>query len=209
MEKFLLVIILGIVLLSGYWLYSGQQEMTGTHTLISLPKEIEIVHQGYKSRYEHKGIPIEFSENSIKYKEKKDIEDIKAALTLIKDKSPEDYRMVETYVDEITIIIVVMYGGTGGQYTRGTKDIDVMLQIINPKCVNCDLTSEDYERLAGVIVHEACHSMRYNTGVGSALGLDENISREAIEEEACIGMGNDFLERIRSEHRQEPYSAEE
>ena len=182
---------------------------TGYQSITEPQHRFEIVNQGYNSRYEHKGIPIEFSEDMIENKEKKDIADIKTALKLIEDNSPDDYRMLERYVDKITIVPVVMYDNMAGEYNPGTKSINILVQIINPKCVYCDLDSEGYEELAGRILHEACHSMRYHESMESALRYGDNISYKIIEEEACIGMENDFLERIGSEYRQAPYSASE
>jgi len=203
MNKFFIIALCIIITLPLYWIWSENIGPIDIAPLDLESERIEIMHQGYKSRYEHKGIPIEFSEDHRKYKEEKDREAIVQALKLIKENSPEDYQIVKRYVEKINIIPLLMYEHAAGEYIHGTKDIDIMMPIAHSGCFNCDHGIEDYERIAGTIVHEACHSMRYHTGEESALKYSENISYTVVEEKFCTKMQNGFLEKVGSNYIRE------
>lgn len=93
------------------------------------------------------------------------------ALELAETQSPDDYALIDAYVERIEVAgptSLGLFGGRNvGSYTPswGGKIIRLMRGFDCPAhCTSDGWTGRDLF-LASILVHEACHSMQYHTGI--------------------------------------------
>ena len=145
---------------------------------------IEIIHQGYGEEYGSTAADMELS----------DIGRVEEAFELIERYSPQDYEMVINYVDVIELIPISFEMHQSHIFSSQKR---MRLVVGAEYCyMYCDEPFGFDLTWASVIVHEACHSMRYHTGEESALKYGEGLEYSMEEEEACGGMQDDFIERV-------------
>jgi len=157
---------------------------TGYQSITEPQHRVEIVHQGYGNEYGSMAADME----------REDIEEVEKAFELIERYSPQDYEMVINYVDVIELIPISFEMHQSYIFSSQKR----MRLVVGAKyCyMYCDEPFGYDLTWASVIVHEACHSMRYHTGEESALKYGEGFEYSMEEEEACGGMQDDFIERV-------------
>ncbi|MFQ5815200.1 MAG: hypothetical protein ACE5G7_01735 [Candidatus Hydrothermarchaeaceae archaeon] len=109
------------------------------------------------------------------------------ALELMKKHSPDEYALVDAYVDTIEVSGALGLGFLGGRisgyYTGASgKSIRMVRGFECPAhCVEDGWNGRDL-LVAEIILHEACHSMQYHTGVD-------------FNEPQCYGMQFEFAKK--------------
>jgi hypothetical protein len=117
-------------------------------------------------------------------------EAIYRGFNLIKERSPEDYRFVDAYVDKVEVAGppgLSLFGRIRGYYSEGPEGFGRNIRIVRgfecpAHCSEDGWNGRDF-LIAEFIIHEACHSMQYHTGA-------------EFSEQQCYDMQFRFAENV-------------